>query len=198
MKLKLKNIRKFILPQKCYENNVVQCGENVRNNISFLCNCCSCCCEGLKAIKKFVSLHPIETSIFLPDVQIEKCVGCGKCAKVCPIEVIKLENKKAIIDESICIGCGICIRNCNVKAIKLKSRKNRIITPANSVHRFVVQAIEKGKLAELIFDNKAFASHRAMAAVLSTILKLPPIKQAMASKQMKSIYLDKLLSKKKL
>lgn len=114
MKLKLKNIRKFILPQKCYENNVVQCGENVRNNISFLCNCCSCCCEGLKAIKKFGSLHPIETSIFLPDVQIEKCVGCGKCAKVCPIEVIKLENKKAIIDESICIGCGICIRNCNV------------------------------------------------------------------------------------
>jgi len=56
-------------------------------------------------------------------------------------------------------------------------------------------AIEKGKLQELIFDNQAFASHRAMAAVLSVILKLSPVKKMMASKQMKSIYLDRLLSK---
>ena len=56
-------------------------------------------------------------------------------------------------------------------------------------------AIEKGQLQELIFDNKAFASHRAMAAVLSVILKLPPIKQAMAIKQMKSVYLEKLISR---
>jgi hypothetical protein len=59
-------------------------------------------------------------------------------------------------------------------------------------------AIEKGQLQELIFDNQAFGSHRAMAAVLSAILKLPPIKQAMASKQMKSIYLEKLMDKVKL
>jgi len=56
-------------------------------------------------------------------------------------------------------------------------------------------AIEKGKLQELIFDNQAFASHRAMAAVLSAILKLSPVKRMMASKQMKSIYLEKILSK---
>jgi len=40
------------------------------------------------------------------------------------------------------------------------------------------------------------ANHRAMAAVLGVILKLPPLKQALASKQFKSIYLDKLLSNK--
>jgi len=34
-----------------------------------------------------------------------------------------------------------------------------------------------------------------MAAVLAVILKLPPIKQMMASKQMKSIYLEKLLQR---
>jgi len=34
-----------------------------------------------------------------------------------------------------------------------------------------------------------------MAAVLSVILQLPPIKQMMASKQMKSIYLEKLLGR---
>ena len=73
-------------------------------------------------------------------------------------------------------------------------RPVQVITPVNSTHRFVLQAIEKGTLQNLVFDNQAFANHRAMAAVFGTILKLPPIKQALASKQFKSIYLDKLLS----
>ncbi|MEG1791971.1 MAG: (Fe-S)-binding protein, partial [Clostridia bacterium] len=46
---------------------------------------------------------------------------------------------------------------------------------------------------ELIFDNKALYSHRAMAAILGAILKLSPVQKLMASKQMKSIYLEKLL-----
>jgi hypothetical protein len=58
-----------------------------------------------------------------------------------------------------------------------------------------MMAIEKGMLQELIFDNQALESHRAMAAVLGVILKLPPLKQAVASKQMKSVYLGKLLSR---
>jgi hypothetical protein len=59
-------------------------------------------------------------------------------------------------------------------------------------------AIEKGTLQDLIFDNKAYRSHRAMAAVLGAILRLPPLKQMMASKQMKSVYLDKLIGKSNL
>jgi len=54
-------------------------------------------------------------------------------------------------------------------------------------------AIERGKLQNLIFDNHALASHRAMAAILGVILRLPPIKQAMASRQIKSVYLERLL-----
>jgi hypothetical protein len=54
-------------------------------------------------------------------------------------------------------------------------------------------AIERGKLQNLIFDNQAHWNHRAMAAILGAILRLPPVKQVMASRQMKSIYLDKLM-----
>ena len=57
--------------------------------------------------------------------------------------------------------------------------------------------IEKGQLQEFIFDNKALSSYRAMAAVLSAILKLPLTKRALANKQVKSIYLDRLLSMNK-
>ena len=58
-------------------------------------------------------------------------------------------------------------------------------------------AIERGKLQNLIFDNQALASHRAMAAILGVILKLPPLKQAMASRQMKSRYLEALITRLK-
>ena len=103
-------------------------------------------------------------------------------------------KKKAVIDTDICLGCGVCARNCAKKAIEMKRRPIQVITPVNSTHRFVLQAIEKGTLQNLIFDNQAFANHPAMAAVFAAILELPPLKQALASKQFKSIYLDKLIS----
>ena len=102
-----------------------------------------------------------------------------------------------MVNTEICLGCGVCARNCPVKAIELERRPVQVITPVNSTHRFVLQAIEKGTLQNLIFDNQAFASHRAMAAVFGVILKLPPMKQALASRQFKSVYLDRLLSMQK-
>ena len=53
--------------------------------------------------------------------------------------------------------------------------------------------IERGSLQNLIFDNQVLWSHRALAAVLGVILKLPPIKQALASQQVKSRYLESLI-----
>ena len=144
-------------------------------------------------------MQPVATTNYIPEISLERCVGCGKCAKVCPVLAVSMEEgengkKKAVVNKEICLGCGVCARNCAVKAIELQRRPEQIITPVNSTHRFVLQAIEKGTLQNLIFDNQAFANHRAMAAVFASILELPPVKQALASKQLKSVYLDKLLS----
>ena len=181
--------------QMSYEHNLVQIGENVREHPAFMCNCCGCCCEALGAAKKFSPMQPIETTNYLPEIQTETCISCGKCSRVCPILAISMKEKHPVVDKDICLGCDVCARNCPTKAIVLKRRPVQVITPVNSTHRFVLQAIEKGTLQNLIFDNQAFASHRAMAAVFGTILKLPPVKQAMASKQFKSVYLDNLLSR---
>ena len=188
--------------ERSYASNLVQIGENVREHPAFICNCCGCCCEALQAARKFSPMQPVATTNYMPKVHADKCVGCGKCAKVCPILAISMKEgqteddnkKRPVIDSEICLGCGVCARNCPAKAIELERRPVQIITPVNSTHRFVVQAIEKGTLQNLVFDNQAFANHRAMAAVFGTILRLPPLKQALASQQFKSVYLDKLLS----
>ena len=189
-----------------YENNLVQFGENVRQNVTFICNCCGCCCEALTAARKFGFLQPVATTNYLPEVD-EGCTGCGKCVSVCPVGALSLvsandpknKNRKIVkIDESVCLGCGVCVNNCPQKLLHLKPRDQRVITPVNSAHRTVLMAIEKGMLQNLIFDNHALWNHRVMAAILGVILKLPPVKQIMASKQMKSKYLDRLLSKMKI
>ena len=190
------------LLHKAYEHNLVQCGENVREDVTFICNCCGCCCEAMIAAKKFGMLHPVQTTNFIPKINDNTCINCGKCAKACPIGAIeKVTDEKGTqtmkINEDICLGCGVCVRNCSKNSIMLQRRNQKIITPVNSVHRTVLMAIEKGTLQNLIFDNQAFGSHRAMAAVLSAILKMPPIKQVMASKQMKSVYLEKLITMSK-
>ncbi len=191
------------LLQEAYENNLVQFGENARQSISFICNCCGCCCEAMIAARKFGILHPVHTTNFLPVIDGEQCNGCGKCVNACPIEAMSLVSandphfpklKKARLNEEICLGCGVCVRNCTKNAVKLVERKPRLITPINSVHRVVLMAIERGKLQNLIFDNRVLWNHRALAAVLGVILRLPPLKQVLANRQVKSIYLEKLIT----
>ena len=183
--------------ETAYGYNLVQIGENVREHPAFMCNCCGCCCEALQAARRFSPMQPIETTNFIPRIDTKDCISCGKCARVCPVLAISMKDKKPVIDKSICLGCGVCARNCPKKTIVLERRPVQVITPVNSTHRFVLQAIEKGTLQNLVFDNQAFANHRALAAVFGAILRLPPMKQALASRQFKSVYLDRLLSQQK-
>ena len=190
------------LLQKARELNLVQFGENVREQVNFICNCCGCCCEALIASRRFGFMHPVHTTNYIPFVHEENCNGCGKCVSLCPVEAMtivstndpfKPSGKKAKLEEDICLGCGVCLRGCSKNALELKLRYKRVITPVNSVHRVVMMAIERGKLHNLIFDNRVMFSHRALAAVLGAILKMPPVKQVIASQQFKSRYLEGLI-----
>lgn len=192
------------LLQVAYEHNLVQFGENVRNRVNFICNCCGCCCEAMIAARRFAFLNPVHTTNFIPQIDEAKCNGCGRCVAVCPVEAMTLVSandpnkpkmKKAKLNNDLCLGCGVCVRNCRVDAIHLESRLERVITPLDGAHKAIMMAIERGKLQNLIFDNHVLQSHRALAAVLGVILRLSPIKQVLASQQVKSRYLEALISR---
>ncbi|MGD8627388.1 MAG: 4Fe-4S dicluster domain-containing protein, partial [Anaerolineae bacterium] len=191
------------LLQQAQDHHLVQFGENVRQDVAFICNCCGCCCEALIAARRFGWLNPVHTTNFMPRVDREACDGCGKCVNACPVEAMALvsandahrpRRRRAWLNEDLCLGCGVCVGVCPGRHLRLESRPQRVITPLDSTHRTVVMAIERGMLQDLIFDNRLLASHRAMAAILGVILRLPPAKQVLASRQFKSHYLERLLA----
>lgn len=192
------------LLDKAYACNLVQFGENIRENVNFICNCCCCCCEALLAARRFAFFQPVHTTNFIPAVETAHCKGCGKCVTVCPVASLSLvsandarrpQRKIASLDWDTCLGCGLCARNCPDGNIRLRAREERVIPPLNGTHRAVVMAIERGQLQDLIFDNRLMYSHRALAAVLGAILKLPPLKQILASRQIKSRFLEALIQR---
>jgi ferredoxin len=190
------------LLHQAHESNLVQFGENVRERVAFICNCCSCCCEAMIAARRFSILNPVHTTNFLPVIDEESCNGCAKCVDVCPVEAMALvsandparpKRRLARVDEATCLGCGLCVRVCAKESVKLELRPERVITPLNGAHRAVLMAIERGTLQNLVFDNQVLWSHRALAVVLGVILRLPPVKQIMATQQVRSHYLEKLV-----
>jgi ferredoxin len=46
------------------------------------------------------------------------CTGCGICVDACPMEAIKIKNKKAVVSDD-CTECGICASECPNDALFL-------------------------------------------------------------------------------
>ena len=54
----------------------------------------------------------------------DKCTACGICEGMCPLQIIKMKDDKASIDDlSKCDGLGGCARMCPSKAITMEQKE---------------------------------------------------------------------------
>jgi glycyl-radical enzyme activating protein len=64
----------------------------------------------------------------LPELKYieEKCTGCGKCLKVCPVSAISIDQarpgSKVNIDRKLCNACGKCVEACPEGAFEMAGR----------------------------------------------------------------------------
>jgi ferredoxin len=57
-----------------------------------------------------------------PNVNKDKCIGCGKCAELCPMKNIIVRDKKAISGKR-CTLCYRCFNHCPTKALTILGKK---------------------------------------------------------------------------
>jgi len=57
-------------------------------------------------------------------VNRDKCIGCGTCVKVCPVNAISPE--KGSVDTGRCIACLGCVNNCPAEAVEMKFMGNKV------------------------------------------------------------------------
>ncbi|MBE6520451.1 MAG: DUF362 domain-containing protein [Thermoplasmata archaeon] len=64
----------------------------------------------------------------VPEVDAEKCIGCGRCVGACGEDAVTVIDGKAVIDTTICVGCRRCIGGCPKKALcSVKDRDGRLV-----------------------------------------------------------------------
>lgn len=59
---------------------------------------------------------------FRGEISLENCDHCLKCADICPVGAIKIQNNDIIINNKACIFCGRCVEYCQQQGIKHTDR----------------------------------------------------------------------------
>jgi hypothetical protein len=75
----------------------------------------------------------------------------------------------------------------------MKSRPQRVLVPETVFDQRIAMALERGKLADLLFDNPERLSQRAVGKVIGVLEKTSPFKAAMTRNSLKSSFLDALV-----
>jgi len=67
--------------------------------------------------KEGIHLNPINKVLKKDE---EKCIDCGACISLCPVEAIKpAEDWTIEVDDLKCIGCSFCTNSCPTRAIRV-------------------------------------------------------------------------------
>lgn len=54
------------------------------------------------------------------EVDREKCIDCGSCYSLCPVDAIAFEKDRTVtFDVEKCVACGLCVDTCPTRAIHL-------------------------------------------------------------------------------
>jgi Pyruvate/2-oxoacid:ferredoxin oxidoreductase delta subunit len=120
------------------ELGLVHFVDNAAGQVKHNCNCCGCACWNVGTIRRRKIPRDVLMAVyFLRETDPERCVGCGACAEICPVDAITLEEGTAVVNTEWCIGCGVCANRCAFDALRVVYRGDRGPVPADfeTLHR---------------------------------------------------------------
>ena len=145
--------------EKARDLRLTHITDNIRHKPSFICNCCSCCCELLGGVQMGFPLGVAKTNYTL-QLDTETCLGCGLCQKACNVaalQMIDVENgkrrKRVQVMSDNCLGCGACISACPSQSLSLVHAAGRPIPPEKKKDLFQQILKEKKRLTPFIVSG---------------------------------------------
>jgi len=100
---------------------------------SFVCNCCTCCCQMLRPYMQSPELAGVlAPSRYRAEVDTGMCTLDGACVDICPVGAVSIEQEQdaASVDAEVCIGCGLCVTACGFDAMTLREIRPPDFIPA--------------------------------------------------------------------
>ena len=97
---------------------------NVQKDM-FMCNCCSCCCTGLHFVLNYNYPGAVAPSRFSIRLDPDLCSSCGVCVDRCQFKAITMNGGLPEIALDRCMGCGNCALTCPEEALSLVETRPR-------------------------------------------------------------------------
>lgn len=97
------------------------------NRFMAICNCCSCCCVGIRMWNLLEGAVPIMAPSGYVSQVSDDCNGCGDCVDACHFKAISFDTggERAVVNLAKCMGCGVCEDVCPIGAISLRKEPSK-------------------------------------------------------------------------
>ncbi|MBG0788319.1 MAG: 4Fe-4S binding protein [Anaerolineaceae bacterium] len=103
------------------EAGLVHTISNNKEDLSYVCNCCTCGCSLLRGISEVNIANVVARSAYYAEVDADLCTSCGFCMDYCQFDAISI-NDYSEVNAVKCVGCGVCAHHCPEEAISLTLR----------------------------------------------------------------------------
>ena len=132
--------------EQAHEEGLVHSTSNTQDEVTYICNCCTCSCGVMRSIAEHDNLNALAASDFEISIDSHSCSGCGDCIEPCQFDALSLIDDCCQIGVSRCFGCGICISHCPTESLQLKLKVENLKTtpPKNELEWLEVRSKNRG------------------------------------------------------
>ena len=128
------------------EAGLIHSTANHRGLLTYICNCCICCCGIMRGVAEWGNPGAVARSDFRAVADAGLCTDCESCLDRCRFGALSMVEEICRIDHDRCLGCGQCVSVCPTGALSLERRPQGDLpgVPADEKEWMFRRANERG------------------------------------------------------